>query len=230
MGQQAQTGNQMQQASASTNQTIQPYYVGGGKTADVYTNMVSGEQAATNNAAQVMNLAVGAEAGNVGRFAEESRAPHFDAMMQKYLDVSNREAGNQASKIGETLGSRGALYSSANLQQQADLRQKQTQDIGLQAQTFQSDLEKMRQSAETVRQQGWQGAMGAYNQAQATRTQGMGNVMGAQAGIAQAEYGAREAAMARAYQDFIRQSEVPPFVSSGIQWGSGVPRGGAYAA
>jgi hypothetical protein len=50
--------------------------------------------------------------------------------------------------------------------------------------------------------------------------------MGQQAGFAQAEYGAREAAMARAYQDFIRRSDVPPFASTGMQWGATRPGAG----
>ena len=125
----------------------------------------------------------------------------FNDMFSKYVDVANREAGRQGSQIGENLGSRGALYSSANLQQQADLREKTSADIAAKGADFQTQLEDQRRQA-------------------------LGQVMTNQAGMAQAEYGAREAAMARTYQDFIRRSDVPPFASQGVQWGATRPGAG----
>jgi predicted amidohydrolase YtcJ len=180
-----QSSQPIQQASGSTNATIQPYYVGGGPTAQQYGNQIAAENAKMQN--------FGA-----------SIAPSFQDMFNKYLDVSNQQAGIQASKIGETLGSRGALYSSANLQQQADLRQRQTQDIALQAANFQTNLENQRLQAEQVRQAG------------------VGQVMTAQGQLAQGEWGSREAAMNRAYQDFLRQSDVPPFTATGIATGTSI--------
>lgn len=173
----------IQQASATTNKGIQPFYVGGGATANAYEQMIGKEYQ-------------GIEGRTTNRFTD---------MFNKYVDVANREAGRQAGQIGETLGSRGALYSSANLQQQADLRQRTAQDIAAKGAEFQTQLETQRQNA-------------------------MQNVLSNQAGVAQAEYGAREAAMARAYQDFIRRSDVPPFASSGIQWGSTRPSSGTMVS
>jgi hypothetical protein len=119
-------------------------------------------------------------------------------MFSKYVDVANREAARQASQIGESLGSRGALYSSANLQQQADLRQRTAQDIATKGAEFQTQLEEQRQKA-------------------------LDRVLTGQAGAASSEMGAREAAMSRAYADFMRRSDVPPFANVGMQWGAGVP-------
>jgi hypothetical protein len=133
-----------------------------------------------------------------------SIAPTFNDMFSKYLDVSNQQAGIQSSKIGETLGSRGALYSSANLQQQADLRQKQTQDLSLNAANFQTNLENQRLQAEQVRQAG------------------VGQVLSNQQALAQGEWGSREAAMNRTYQDFLRQSDVPPFAAGGTATGTSI--------
>jgi|SRR5262245_40096522 len=186
------SGSNFQTAQPGTEATIAPYYVGGGQAGKAYENMVSGEY------------------GRVANWGNQN-APTFENMFSKYIDVANREADRQASQIGETLGSRGALYSSANLQQQADMRQKTAQDIGLQSQTFLKDIEDQRQRAEAVRQQG------------------MGQVLQGQAGIATSEMGSREAAMGRAWQDFVRRSEVPPFVSAGIQWGSTRP-GATFSA
>jgi hypothetical protein len=81
----------------------------------------------------------------------------------------------------------------------------------LQAQTFLKDIEDQRQRAEQVRQSGFAGAAGIYKD------------------VAGAEYGSREAAMGRAWQDFIRRSDTPPFISTGIQTGATVPRGSTYA-
>jgi hypothetical protein len=184
MGQQASAGNPpLQQASASTNATIQPFYVGGGASADQYNKMLGTEY--------------GSIAGNTTN--------RFSDMFSKYVDVANTEANRQASQIGETLGSRGALYSSANLQQQADLRQKTSSDIANTAAQYQTQLEQQRQSA-------------------------MGQVLQGQAGLASGEMGAREAAMTRAYQDFLRRSDVPPFASTGVQIGASRPSGGTYAS
>src|SRR4029077_3418117 len=162
-----------QMAQPGTNAAIAPYYTGAGATGQEYEQMV------------------GKEYGQMQNFGK-SIAPTFDTMFSKYVDVANREAGKQASQIGETLGSRGALYSSANLQQQANMRQQTSQDIANTAAQYQTQLENQRQSAEQIRQTGMQ------------------NVMQNQAGLATAEHGAREAAMARAYQDFLRRSDVPP--------------------
>jgi hypothetical protein len=129
---------------------------------------------------------------------ESNTTGRFGDMFSKYVDVANREAGRQASQIGEQLGSRGALYSSANLQQQADLRQRTSQDIAAKGAEFQTTLEDQRQRA-------------------------LQGVMTGQAGLATSEMGAREAAMSRAYADFMRRSDVPPFVSTGMQWGAGMP-------
>lgn len=186
MGQQnaATAGNPpLQQANASTNATIQPFYVGGGAAADQYNKML------------------GDEYGSIA----SNTTNRFSDMFSKYIDVANTEANRQASQIGETLGSRGALYSSANLQQQADLRQKTSADIANTAQQYQTTLENQRQSA-------------------------LAPILTGQAGLASGEMGAREAAMTRAYQDFLRRSDVPPFASTGTQIGASRPSGGTYAS
>lgn len=166
----------MQHATPGTESTIAPYFVGGGSTADDYQKMLQTEYG-------------GIEGKTTNRFED---------MFSKYVDVANREAGRQASQIGESLGSRGALYSSANLQQQADLRQRTAQDIAAKGAEFQTTLEDQRQKA-------------------------LANVLTGQAGVASAEMGAREAAMSRAYADFMRRSDVPPFANVGLQWGAGMP-------
>ena len=173
MGQQA---SSLQHATPGTNATIAPYYVGGGQAADDYQKMLTTEYGGIEN----------------------NTTNRFEDMFSKYVDVANREAGRQAGQIGEQLGSRGALYSSANLQQQADLRQRTSQDIAAKGADFQTSLEDQRQKA-------------------------LANVMSGQAGSASAEMGAREAAMSRAYADFMRRSDVPPFASVGMQWGAGMP-------
>jgi hypothetical protein len=225
MGQQ-QAG--MQMAQPGTEKTIAPYYVGGGPSATAYTGALGAEGARTGAWTAGTDPMISGEAGRIGQWGE-SNAPNFETMFSKYIDVANREAGRQSSKIGEQLGSRGALYSSANLQQQADLRQRMGQDIGLQSTKFLSDIENQRQQAETVRQQGWAGMMGARTAAEAAAQQGRAQVLQGQAGVATAEMGAREAAMARAYQDFLRRSDVPPMFSAGAQWGATRPGAGQYA-
>jgi hypothetical protein len=135
---------------------------------------------------------------------ENNTTNRFEDMFSKYVDVANREAGRQASQIGEQLGSRGALYSSANLQQQADLRQKTAQDIAAKGADFQTSLEDQRQKA-------------------------LQTVLTGQAGVAQAEMGAREAAMARTWQDFMRQSDVPPWMSQILQTGASRPSSNTLA-
>jgi hypothetical protein len=122
-------------------------------------------------------------------------------MFSKYVDVANREAGRQSDQISSALGSRGALYSSANLNQQADMRRNTTMDIAKYGGELQSELEKQRALE-------WQ------------------NIMGNQAGLATAEMGAREAAMGRAYQDFARRSDVPPLFQQGSQWAATRPGAG----
>jgi len=172
----------LQHALPGTEATIAPYYVGGGSTADQYQQMLQKEYQ-------------GIDSATTGRFGD---------MFNKYLDVANTQANLQSGKIGETLGSRGALYSSANLQQQADLRQKTSQDIASTAAQYQTTLEQQRQNA-------------------------MQYTLSGQAGLATAEMGAREAAMGRAYQDYLRQSGVPPFASTGTQIGATRTGGGTYA-
>jgi|SRR5215472_2972600 len=172
----------IQHATAGTNAAIAPYYVGGGAAADEYQQMLDKEYQ-------------GIAGNTTNRFAD---------MFNNYLNVANTQANIQSSKIGESLGSRGALYSSANLQQQADLRQKTSADIANTASQYQTTLENQRQNA-------------------------MQYVLQGQAGLATGEMGAREAAMGRAYQDFLRQSGVPPFASTGTQIGATRTGGGTYA-
>jgi hypothetical protein len=225
MGQQ-QAG--MQMAQPGTEQTIAPYYVGGGPSATAYQGALGAESGRTGAWTAGTNPMVAGEAEKIGAWGA-SNAPNFETMFSKYIDVANREAARQSGKIGEQLGSRGALYSSANLQQQADLRQRMGQDIGVQSTKFLSDIENQRQQAEQVRQQGWQSMMGARTQAELAAQQGRGQVLQGQAGVATAEMGSREAAMARAYQDFLRRSDVPPMFSAGAQWGATRPGAGQYA-
>lgn len=169
-----------QRAQPGTEKTIAPFYVGAGTAGQDYEKMLEDQYKTV-------------ESSTTGRFGD---------MFSKYIDVANREAGRQASQIGETLGSRGALYSSANLQQQADLRQKTSQDIAKTGAEYQTTLEDQRQKA-------------------------LAPLYTGKAGVATAEYGAREAAMARAYQDFLRRSDVPPMFGAGAQWGAGRP-GASY--
>ncbi|GEM_PF-4922327 len=176
------TSGGVQQSQASTNAAIAPGYVGPG-------------EAGTNYAAML-----GKEYGGI----ENNTTNRFEDMFSKYVDVANREAGRQASQIGESLGSRGALYSSANLQQQADLRQKTSQDIAAKGAEFQTTLEDQRQKA-------------------------LGQVFAGQAGVAQAEMGGREAAMARVFADFMRRSDVPPWANVIAQTGATRPSSGSYA-
>jgi len=165
------------------NAAIAPFYVGAGQTGQEYEQMLQKEYQ-------------GIEGTTTNRFAD---------MFNKYVDVAGREANRQASQIGETLGSRGALYSSANLQQQSDLRQKTSQDIAATAAQYQTQLEDQRQKA-------------------------LGQVFTGQAGLASAEFGAREAAASRMYQDFLRRSDVPPFINPGIQIGATRPGGQMVAS
>jgi len=150
-------------------------------------------------------------AGQLDQYGKQSMAPAFQDMFSKYVAATNQAANQQSSQIGETLGSRGSLYSSANLNQQANLRQRTSTDLASQAAQYQSQLEQLRQGAQQV-----------YNQ-------GAGQIMGQEAGLAQGEYGAREAGMARMYQDYLRQSQVPPFMQQGMQWASNQPGQGSYA-
>jgi hypothetical protein len=187
------TSNPVQQASASTNASLQPYYVGGGQAANTYAGMVGGY------------------AGELNQFGQQSTAPAFKDMFGKYVAATNQAAAGQASQIGETLGSRGALYSSANLAQQSALREKTSTDLASKAAEYQSTLETQRQNAQQV-----------YNQ-------GAGQIMQQQAGLATGEMGAREAAMGRMYQDYLRQSQIPPFAAQGSATGANQPGGGSYA-
>jgi hypothetical protein len=171
-----------QQATPGTEQLVSGYYVGAGPSGQRYEDWLNQEYN------QI-------EGRTTNRFAD---------MFSKYVDVANREAGRQANQIATSLGSRGALYSSANLAQQADLRQRTSQDIANTAAQYQTTLENQRQ-------QDWQ------------------NVMQGQAGVASAEMGGREAAMGRAWQDFLRQSDIPPEFGQGQQWASQRPSAGHYA-
>jgi hypothetical protein len=132
-------------------------------------------------------------------------------MFNKYVASTNQAANQQSSQIGETLGSRGALYSSANLGQQAALRQRTSTDLASKAAEYQTTLESQRQNAQSV-----------YNQ-------GAGQLMQQQAGYATAEYGAREAAMGRMYQDYLRKSQIPPFAAGGAAGAANLPGSGSYA-
>jgi hypothetical protein len=226
MGQQ--TAGMPQQAQPGTERTIAPYYAGPGPAGTAYAGALGTEGERVGGWTAGTNPMISGEAERIGAWGA-SNAPNFETMFSKYIDVANREAARQSGKIGEQLGSRGALYSSANLQQQADLRQRMQQDIGQQATGFLTNIENQRQQAEQVRQQGWAGMMGARTAAETAAQAGRGQVLTGQAGVAQAEYGAREAAMARAYQDFLRRSEVPPLVSPGLQGGFTRPSPGTYA-
>jgi Skp family chaperone for outer membrane proteins len=135
---------------------------------------------------------------------ESATTGRFPDMFAKYMDVANREAQRQSSKMGEQLGSRGALYSGANLKQQSDLRQTMMQDVAAKGAEFQTQLEDQRQKA-------------------------LGQVFQGQAGVAQAEMGGREAAMARVFADFMRRSDVPPWANVIAQTGATRPSGGNVA-
>jgi hypothetical protein len=172
------SGN-LQHSMPGTEESLAPYFVGGGRSADAYADW---------NKTEYDQI----EGRTTNRFAD---------MFSKYVDVANREANRQSNQIANSLGSRGALYSSANLGQQADLRQRTAQDIGLAGQNFMTTLEDQRQKA-------W------------------GAVMGNQGNLASAEWGAREGAAGRAWSDFLRQSDIPPEFNQGQQWASQQPGGG----
>jgi hypothetical protein len=154
---------------------------------------------------------IGGYAGELNQFGQQSTAPAFQDMFNKYVASTNQAANQQSSQIGETLGSRGALYSSANLGQQAALRQRTSTDLASKAAEYQTALESQRQNAQSV-----------YNQ-------GAGQLMQQQAGYATAEYGAREAAMGRMYQDYLRKSQIPPFAAGGAAGAANLPGSGSYA-
>jgi hypothetical protein len=183
----------IQQANATTNAAIQPYFVGGGQAGNNLGGMIGGY-------AQQLNT-----------FGQQSSAPAFQDMFNKYVATTNQAANQQSSQIGETLGSRGALYSSANIGQQAALRQRTSTDLASKAAEYQTTLENERQQAQQV-----------YNQ-------GAGQLMQQQAGYATAEYGAREAAMGRMYQDYLRKSQIPPFAAGGSAGAANLPGSGSYA-
>jgi hypothetical protein len=187
------TSDPIQQANATTNAALQPYFVGGGAAGNALGGMIGGY------------------ANQLSQFGQQSSAPAFQDLFNKYVASTNQAANQQASQIGETLGSRGALYSGANLQQQSALRQKTSTDLASKAAEYQTALETQRQNAQQV-----------YNQ-------GAGQIMGQQAGYATAEYGAREAAMGRMYQDYLRKSQVPPFAAAGAAGAANLPGSGSYA-
>jgi hypothetical protein len=169
----------LQHSLPGTEEALAPYFVGGGKMADQYA------QWNQNEMGQI-------DSNTVGR---------FPSMFAKYVDVANREADRQQGAINTSLGSRGALYSSANLGQQADMRQRTAMDIAKYGGELQTQLEDQR----------------AKEWAQ---------VMGNQGGIASAEWGAREGAAGRVWQDFLRRSDIPPEFNAGQQWASSQPGGG----
>jgi hypothetical protein len=88
--------------------------------------------------------------GSAGR-TELARAqgaqamPTFEDMFNRYVDQSNTQAARSAAQINESMGSRGARYGSDLARAQADLRQRQTQDIMQQAGNFTLGLEQSRQ-------------------------------------------------------------------------------------
>jgi|SRR5215468_4231496 len=97
----------------------------------------------------------------------------FSDMFNRYVDVSNREAARNAAQIKESMGSMGARYGSDILRQQADLRQRQTQDIMNQAGNFTLGLEQSRQGLLNIAGQGLSDVGGAKY---ASWTGGVGNM------------------------------------------------------
>lgn len=71
--------------------------------------------------------------------------PTFQDMFNRYVDVSNTQAARSAAEITESMGARGARYGSDLTRAQADLRQRQTQDLMNQAGQFTLGLEQSRQ-------------------------------------------------------------------------------------
>jgi hypothetical protein len=71
--------------------------------------------------------------------------PTFEDMFNRYVDVSNTQAARSAAQINESMGARGARYGSDLVRAQADLRQRQSQDMMAQAGNFTLGLEQSRQ-------------------------------------------------------------------------------------
>jgi len=113
--------------------------------------------------------------------------PTFSDMFNRYVDVSNRQAAQSAAQLNESMGSMGARYGSDVLRQQADLRQRQTQDIMQQAGNFTLGLEQSRQGLLNIAGQGLSDVGGAKY---ASWTGGVGNM----------------------YQDYMRNAAPPPLV------------------
>jgi hypothetical protein len=101
--------------------------------------------------------------------------PTFEDMFSRYVDVSNRQAARSAAQINESMGARGARYGSDLTRAQADLRQRQTQDLMSKASEYSLGLEQQRQGLLGLAGQGLSGVGGAkYASWQA----GLGNMMG----------------------------------------------------
>lgn len=118
--------------------------------------------------------------------------PTFQDMFNRYVDVSNREAARNSAAITESMGARGARYGSDLTRAQADLRQRQTQDMMNQAGQFTLGLEQSRQgllglagnalsSVGGGKYASWQAGMGGLQQQAAAAAQ-PGPIFGPAAG------------------------------------------------
>jgi hypothetical protein len=101
--------------------------------------------------------------------------PTFEDMFNRYVDVSNREASRSAAQINEAMGARGARYGSDLARAQADLRQRQTQDIMSKAGEYTLGLEQSRQNLLNIAGQGLSGVGGGKY---AAWMAGMGGMQG----------------------------------------------------
>jgi len=138
-----------------------------------YVAPVPGEMQQLSGAASTeMQRAQGAQA-----------MPTFSDMFNRYVDVSNQQASRNAAALNESMGSMGARYGSDILRQQADLRQKQTQDMMNQAGQFTLGLEQSRQGLLNIAGQGLSDVGGAKY---ASWTGGLGNMLGMYSGRATA--------------------------------------------
>jgi hypothetical protein len=97
----------------------------------------------------------------LNRAAGAQPMPTFEDMFNRYIDVSNREAARSAASINEAMGARGARYGSDLTRAQADLRQRQTQDLMQKASEYSLGLEQQRQGLMNVAGQGLIGVGGA---------------------------------------------------------------------
>src|SRR5215471_11154363 len=71
--------------------------------------------------------------------------PTFEDMFNRYVDVSNTQNARSAAQINEAMGARGARYGSDLTRAQADLRQRQSQDLMSKASEYSLGLEQQRQ-------------------------------------------------------------------------------------